>query len=151
MSKELTRTVKGSYLTDLILEVFPVHGRILAAGDRLSSEVGLTSALWQVLGALEDNPRSASQISRVMGLTRQSVQRSINIMESDGLVQFLLNPDHKTSPLVQMTSKGQEAFRRVMRLQIQWVNELSEDLKAEELEIAVRVLRSLLESLESNE
>ncbi len=150
MSKEATRTIKGTLVSDLILTVFPLNGRLITVGDGLSVESGLTSALWQVLGALKDNPRTVSQISRAMGLARQSVQRSVNIMERDGLLELLRNPDHKTSPLVQMTKKGEVAYRKVMRVQVQWSNKLAEQLRVDELKIAVRVLRTVLGELEDD-
>jgi hypothetical protein len=49
--KTMPHTSAGRTLTDLVLEVFRLNGRLLAAGDRLSKTVGLTSARWQVLGA----------------------------------------------------------------------------------------------------
>lgn len=147
MTREPSRTAKGQSLTELILEVFPLHGDILTAGDKIGAELGLTSALWQVLGALEDAPLTVPQIGRVMGLTRQSVQRSINIMERDGLVELILNPDHKTSSLVQMSAKGRTTFQKIMHLQVLWSNKLAEGMKADELKTAIRVLRSLRESL----
>lgn len=150
-SSEPTRTTKGSLVTELILTLFPLNGRVLSAGDSLSSSEGLSSSLWQVLGALKDAPRSVSQIGRVMGLTRQSVQRSVNIMKEDGLVELVKNPDHQTSPLVRITSKGENAYRKVMRLQTEWSNGLGERLKVDELKVAVRVLRTLLETLENEE
>ncbi|QDT95904.1 MarR family winged helix-turn-helix transcriptional regulator [Gimesia aquarii] len=151
MTKDPSRTVKGQSLTELILEVFPLHGDILTAGDEIGAEFGLTSALWQVLGALEDAPHTVPQIGRAMGLTRQSVQRSINIMEHDGLVELIPNPDHKTSPLVQMSTKGRTAFQKVMRIQVLWSNKLAEGMKADELKTAIRVLHSLRESLNNEE
>lgn len=151
MKNKPSRTTKGKSITDLILEVFPLNGHLLAVGDRLAGDAGLTSALWQVLGALDDKPRSVSQISRVMGLTRQSVQRSVNLMKTDGLVMLAPNPDHQTSPLVQMTSKGQTAFRKIMRLQIRWSNQLAEGFTAEELKSATRVLRCFSATLNDNE
>ncbi|MDH3233798.1 MAG: MarR family transcriptional regulator, partial [Alphaproteobacteria bacterium] len=39
-------------VTALILETFRLNGRLLAAGDRLVGDLGLTSARWQVLGAI---------------------------------------------------------------------------------------------------
>ena len=150
-SSEPTRTTKGSLITELILTLFPLNGRILSAGDSLSSSEGLSSSLWQVLGALKDTPRTVSQIGRVMGLTRQSVQRSVNIMKEDGLVELVKNPDHQTSPLVRMTNKGETAYRKVMRLQADWSNGLGERLKVDELKVAVRVLRTLLEALDNDE
>jgi len=151
MSNKPSRTTKGALVTELILALFPLHGAVLAAGDRLSGEVGLSSSLWQVLGALKDVPRTVSQIGRLMGLTRQSVQRSVNIMKEDGLVELVRNPDHQTSPLIRMTAKGESAYQKVMRLQVAWSNGLGEQLKVDELKVATRVLRTLLETLESDE
>lgn len=151
MTIKPTRTTKGTLVTELILALFPLHGALLAAGDSLSSEVGLSSALWQVLGALKESPRTVSQIGRVMGLTRQSVQRSVNILKEDGLVELVRNPDHQTSPLVRMTAKGEEAYRKVMCLQIEWSNGLGERLKVDELKVATRAVRTLLETLENGE
>ncbi len=151
MSNEPTRTFKGALATELILALFPLHGALLAAGDSLSSKVGLSSALWQVLGAHNEKPRTVSQIGRVMGLTRQSVQRSVNILNEEGLVELGPNPDHQTSPLVRMTGKGVKAYQKVMCLQIEWSNGLGGQLRAEDLKIATRVLRTLLEALENDE
>ena len=42
-------------LTDLVLEVFRLNGRMIASGDSLVAKIGLTSARWQVLGAIDDD------------------------------------------------------------------------------------------------
>ena len=77
-------------ITDLVLETFRLNGRLLASGDALVADLGLTSARWQVIGAiaLSPVPLSVAQIARNMGLTRQAVQRLANEMEADGLVRF---------------------------------------------------------------
>ena len=43
-------------LTELILETFRLNGRLLAAGDALVRDLGLTSARWQILGAIALSP-----------------------------------------------------------------------------------------------
>jgi hypothetical protein len=40
-------------ITDLILETFRLNGELLTAGDRLVADLSLTSARWQVLGAVD--------------------------------------------------------------------------------------------------
>ena len=45
--------------TQLIVKVFRLHGRLLAAGDNLVRDTGLTSARWQILSATAD-PLTAS-------------------------------------------------------------------------------------------
>ena len=79
-----SRAVEG--LTGLILEIFRANGLLLAAGDRLSKDLGLTSARWQVMGAIGDGPLTASQVARRMGLTRQSVQRVVDLLAGEGLI-----------------------------------------------------------------
>src|SRR5205814_345438 len=58
----------GGLVTELILEVFRLNGRLLAAGDRLVADLGLTSARWQVLGAiaLASSPMPVAWIARNM-------------------------------------------------------------------------------------
>ena len=62
-------------MTDLILDLFRLNGRLLAAGDRLVAGLGLTSARWQVLGAiaLADRPQPVAWLARDMGVYRQGV------------------------------------------------------------------------------
>jgi len=46
------RTPTGEAATELILSAFRANGLLLDAGDMLSVDEGLTSARWQVLGAI---------------------------------------------------------------------------------------------------
>lgn len=43
------RTPEADAATRVILEVFRANGLILAAGEQLAAEAGLTSSRWQVL------------------------------------------------------------------------------------------------------
>lgn len=45
-------TQKGAAMTELVLETFRLNGRLLASGDKLVEPFGLSSARWQVLGAI---------------------------------------------------------------------------------------------------
>src|SRR6516225_7846228 len=94
-------------LTDLILDVFRLNGALLASGDALVGDLGLTSARWQVLGAiaLSPVPLPVAHLARNMGLTRQAVQRSVDEMRDDGLVGLDPNPHHKRAMLVAMTER----------------------------------------------
>ena len=77
---------RRSELTDLVLEVFRLNGRIIASGDALVARIGLTSARWQVLGAiaLQAGPAPVVRIADAMGLTRQSVQRTVDALAEEG-------------------------------------------------------------------
>jgi DNA-binding MarR family transcriptional regulator len=146
------RTRAGSALTDLVLDLFSLNNRMLAAGDRLVAGLGLTSARWQVLGTIveAERPQPVAWLARDMGGNRQNVQRIVNVLEKEGLVAFAPNPHHKRAQLVVLTEKGKKTFGAAMRLQAPWVNELSEGLRVEEIETTRRVVSALLGKLEGN-
>lgn len=138
-------TKKSQQLTDLILETFSLNGALLSAGDRLVQDIGLTSARWQVLGAiaLEDRPLTVAQIGRRMGLTRQAVQRLVNELEASGVLAFKENPDHKRARLVALTKQGERAFSRADQRQIDWSIGLAEGISQRDIGTALTVLRSI--------
>lgn len=138
-------TPEGEALTQLVLAVFRVNGALLSAGDRLAAEEGQSSARWQVLGAIDDGPRTVPGIAREMGLARQSVQRTVDLLETDGLVERRKNPAHLRSQLIAMTSKGRKTFAAIATTQVAWVNGLARDAGLTEGEIssAMTVLKKL--------
>jgi DNA-binding MarR family transcriptional regulator len=89
----------GEALTDLVIRTFRLNGLFLAMGELMARPAGLTSARWQVLGAILREPLSVSAIARAMGLTRQSVQRLADALVSDGMAEYLRNPRHRRAKL----------------------------------------------------
>lgn len=136
--------LRGS-LTDLIVDVFRLNGALLASGDTLVKDLGLTSARWQVLGAIAFSPvpLPVAHLANNMGLTRQAVQRSVDEMLSDGLVRLEPNPHHKRAMLVTMTERGESAYRAASVRQEQWADALAHDLSHGGVETAGRLLREL--------
>lgn len=130
---------------DLIVEVFRLNGLLLSTADKLASRFGLTGARWQVLGAIAqaDAPETTARIARNMGLTRQSVQRIVNEMIADQLLQLEENPHHKRSKLVVMTPKGMKVFDQAIELQDPWVKALSDGISKKRLKEAQEVLAQL--------
>jgi len=138
-------------ITDLVLETFRLNGRLLASGDALVADLGLTSARWQVIGAmaLSPVPLSVAQIARNMGLTRQAVQRLANEMEADGLMRFAPNPHHQRAKLVLLTAAGKSAFAAAMKRQGAWASDLGAGLDPRKVAAAVATLRSVRQRLEN--
>ena len=143
------RSPEGAVLTDLILETFRLNGRLLAAGDRLTGDLGLSSARWQVMGAIEDAPLPVAQIARNMGLTRQAVQRVANDLAGEGLVAFAENPDHRRSKLLRLTDEGRAVLEEVGRRQVRWSNRLAAGLTADAIDEALTVLRTVRQRLDA--
>ena len=140
----------GEALTDLVLAVFRLNGRLITAGDRLVSDLGLTSARWQVLGAIALSPslQPVAWLARSMGLNRQGVQRIVNEMRQAGLVELRPNPHHRRAHLVALTKRGEDAFASASRLQAPWANALAKGISAEELAKTRRLLATLCERLD---
>nr|WP_028347382.1 MarR family transcriptional regulator [Bradyrhizobium murdochi] len=145
-------TPGGQALTELVLAVFRLNGRLLAAGDRLVSDLGLTSARWQVLGAiaLAPSPQPVAWLARSMGLNRQGVQRIVNEMAEEGLVELRPNPNHRRAHLVALTRRGQDTFETASALQVPWANALAKGFSPEELAAMTRVTKLLSERLDKS-
>lgn len=140
-------------ITPLILEVFRLNGRLLAAGDALVADLGLTSARWQVLGAvaLSPMPLPVAHLARNMGLTRQAVQRLTNEMAADRLLTFAPNPHHARAKLVLLTDAGKAAYAAAMSRQMPWAAELGDGLEPAMIDAAAAILRTLRARLDGAE
>lgn len=142
-----SRTPSAELLTQLILTIFQVNGQLLAAGDRLTKDLGLTSALWQVLGAVKETPLTVAQIARNMGLTRQSVRRSAHVLKDRGFVTLQDNPHHQRAKLVVLTREGRTVLGQVAAVQADWSNRIAEGLATEKMQTTIQTLCSLGERL----
>jgi len=143
----------GDALTGLILDLFRLSSLLSTAGDRLVAPLELTSARWQILGAVAgaERPEPVAWLARNMGANRQNVQRIINDLHKQGLVAFEANPHHRRAQLVVLTGKGKQTFDAAMRLQAPWINSLSEGLSVKDLQTLHRVIMALREKMERGE
>lgn len=146
------RTPGGRALTDVVLELFRLNNRMLNAGDRLVSNLGLTSARWQVLGTIvaAERAQPVAWLARDMGGNRQNVQRIVNDLAAEGLVAFQPNPHHRRAQLVVLTDKGKEAFSAAMNVQTPWINRLADGLRVADIETTRDVISTLRQRLEAN-
>jgi DNA-binding MarR family transcriptional regulator len=144
-------TSKATILTDIMLAVFRVNGRLLEKGDQMVAPLNLTSARWQVLGALSlaDKPLSAPQVAEAMGITRQGAQKQLNKLEEEGFLEMLPNPRHERSPLYTLTKRGNQTFSAAMSLQDAWANGLASNLSLQDLKKALETLNAVYMRLDS--
>ncbi len=144
-------TTNGDALTELILEIFRINGEMLSAGNEITKPFGLTSARWQVLGAIElaGQPVTVSQIARRMGLARQGVQRITNDLEKLNLVASAPNIDHKRAPLFFLSDEGEKIMTKVNAAQAKWVNALSDGLSTKTLTQSRDLLQTIRERSEN--
>ncbi len=150
MIKTIKRTLAGQVLTGLTLDIFRLNNLLLTAGDRLVAGLGLTSARWQIVGAIAraEHPQPVAWLARNLSANRQNVQRIVNDLHDQGLVTFHTNPHHRRAQLVVLTDKGKQAYDAAMSLQAPWVNNVTKGLAPQDLEGFKRVLSSLRQRLE---
>ncbi len=115
------------------------------------ARLGLTSARWQILGAIiaAPHPLPVAWLARNLGANRQNVQRIINDLCKLGFVTFEANPHHRRAQLVVLTDNGKQTFAAAMRLQAPWVDRLSDGLSIRDVQTFHRVIDSLRAKLES--
>ncbi|WP_420865499.1 MarR family winged helix-turn-helix transcriptional regulator [Methylobacterium indicum] len=132
-------------LTELTLAVFRLNGDLLTAGDALVDDLGLTSARWQVLGAvaLSPVPLPVAHIARNMGLTRQAVQRVVDDLHGVGFVRIDPNPHHRRAHLVALTGPGETAYRHAIARKDVWFDDLCAGLDPQAIAAAAALLREI--------
>ena len=147
------RPTNGEALTNLILTMFRVNNLSLTWGDKLVAPLGLTSARWQILGAIvaAERPQPVAWLARDLGANRQNVQRIVNDLSKDGLVSLEANPHHRRAKLVVLAAKGQKAYDKAIQLYEPQINAIATGLSTEELETTHRVLTKLKAKFEGNE
>ncbi len=141
---------KRMLFLDLVLSLFRLNGLLIAEGDTMTEALGLTSARWKVIGviALSNAGLTVPGIARVLGQSRQAVQRITDVMVNDGLLSYQSNPKHKRSVLVVLTKDGKTAYHALREVQDPWAIENTEDIAIEELDAGLRLMHKLIQKFD---
>lgn len=142
-------TPEQELLSGIAKSVFRLNGQFLTVGEDLARPVGLTAAWWQVLGVVLRDPLPVARIAREIGITRQSVQRTADILVHQGLAQYEPNPEHRRAKLVRPTDEGREAIRRLSPAHAALAGRVAEELGVEGLRRTLDTLTRLFEVLDS--
>ncbi len=141
---------KRMLFLDLVLSLFRLNGLLIAEGDDMTEALGLTSARWKVIGviALSNAGLTVPGIARVLGQSRQAVQRITDVMVTDGLLSYHTNPKHKRSVLVVLTEEGKTAYNALREVQDPWAIKNTEDIPIEELDAGLRLVHKLIQKFD---
>ncbi|WP_069740822.1 MarR family winged helix-turn-helix transcriptional regulator [Streptomyces sp. EN23] len=151
MSSEGARSLPSEQelLSRAALTVFRLNGQFLSVADELARPGGLTSAWWQVLGAVLVEPLPVAGIARTMGITRQSVQRIADLLVERGLAEYAENPAHRRAKLLRATGAGRDAVSRIGPPHAEFAARLAGEVGAADLAETVGALERLSEALET--
>jgi DNA-binding MarR family transcriptional regulator len=128
----------------IVADIYELAGRLRKRGDDIAATIGQTQARWQVMSAASGQPMSVPQIARRLGLTRQAVQRTADLLVGEGLAGYAGNPDHRASPHLILTKRGRDALRRLTSAARDGHEALAAKLGAFDLPALRRDLRRLL-------
>ena len=144
------RTPAGDAFTELVVHLLRLNGILAAEGEALARPAGQTTARWQVLAMVEDDPHTVARIARTLGLARQSVQRVADALEAAGLVRYVDNPNHRRARLVSLTDEGRAALASIQAEQRPWADRLGAAVGEPSLRRANAILDRVLEVLSRN-
>jgi DNA-binding MarR family transcriptional regulator len=144
---EARHTAAGAVLTELIIPVIRLEALFSRAGEAIAEKGGQTLARWLTLEMVAGQLATVAQVARSLGLTRQSVQRIADLLEKDGLTEYVDNPAHQTSKLVQITARGRHTLRTIQAAQRAWANSVAARLGEANLRQASRVVKELTQLL----
>lgn len=137
----MTKSEKMVVLTQAVRATF---NRLKALGDRLHSDLEITTAMRAVMETLNSSgAMTVPQIAKVKGVTRQHVQLLADSLCEAGLASVKDNPAHKRSSLIVLTDKGKRAFTKMSAREVPVIDEIAQTFGAEELDRATRVLQRL--------
>jgi DNA-binding MarR family transcriptional regulator len=145
------RTEAGDVLTDVIIATFQLDGRLMDIARRLAREGGITATEWRVLGGVLDASHSVAEIARLMGMTRQGVQRFADQLVGRGLAEYRPNPAHRRAKLLACTDAGHWAIRQIALAQRPWADRIGGQIGAAELTETLTTIRRLLSTLDADE
>jgi DNA-binding MarR family transcriptional regulator len=143
------RTEAGETLTDAIIATFRLNGRLMDIAQRLAGAGDLTATEWRVLGGVLDEPHSVAEVGRLMGMTRQGVQRVADQLVDRGLAEYRPNPAHRRAKLLACTQAGYWAIRQIALVQRPWADEIAANIGATELRETLTTIRRIVATLEA--
>ncbi|HEX4020418.1 MAG TPA: helix-turn-helix domain-containing protein [Acidobacteriaceae bacterium] len=138
----------------LVADVYQLAGAFRQWGDGIAGEVGQTQARWQVLSAASVGGRTVAQLARRLGYARQSVQRTADLLVTDGLAKYASNMDHRKSPHLELTQHGDDALKTLTAAAGQEHKKLAAAASAAgvnttELQTALDVIRQMCAAMET--
>ena len=134
-----------SEIGELITELHETAATVRARGETVARSAGQTQSRWQVLFILTEGPLAVPALARRLGLTRQSVQRIVDLLAAEGLLRAVANPAHQRSPRFELTAGGTRTLRRINAAATGWHAAVRSALAAEDRRHLRRLLGALRE------
>ncbi|MEV6997771.1 MarR family winged helix-turn-helix transcriptional regulator [Streptomyces sp. NPDC093982] len=131
----------------LVADVYEAAGALRKSGEVIAASRGQTQARWQLLSVASGTPLTVAQAARRLGVARQGVQRLANDLANESLIAFRLNPDHRSSPLLELTPTGRRVLDGITVRAAEAHRRLAADIPADEIAAARELLRRVIDEV----
>lgn len=128
-----------------------LYFRMRKAAEEMIGEGAQSAGRRSILKSLTSGgPQTVPQMARLRAVSRQHIQKLVNDLVADGLVELTDNPAHRTSRLVRITEKGEAVASATARREAEILPEVSRGIPLEDIRKATRVLQSLKRGFEGD-
>jgi DNA-binding MarR family transcriptional regulator len=135
---------KGEALADLMLEVAQCFFRIRALGQKTGLITSWGGGAFGFMRSLVlVGPLTVPQIAQMRPTSRQRMQRLADVLEAEGLVEFIDNPKHRRSKLVRLTRKGNVRYRELKARLLAIASTMGADFSEAEIRKTTEIVRRL--------
>jgi DNA-binding MarR family transcriptional regulator len=141
---------KGEAIAELMLEVAQCFFRIRAVGQKtglITSWGGGAFGFMRSLALL--GPLTVPQIAQMRPTSRQRMQRLADELAAEGLVEFIDNPRHRRSKLVQLTRQGDARYRELNARFLVIASTMGVALSEADIRKTTEVLRQLSDDVKA--
>lgn len=149
MTKRLSPTELGPRIAEVYHLLGPLYRAVQRRVEDDESVMGMSVGVRAVLDELNwSAPATVPTLTARLDLSRQFVQRMVNEALEAGWIQRQPNPDHRRSPLLGLTGRGQEAIDGVVEREHALMGRTPGGLTDDDLDATMRVLRAMRSALD---
>jgi DNA-binding MarR family transcriptional regulator len=139
-------------IEQLVYETTALHHRMKIVVAELHGGGELAAGKRGILKGIEiRGPQTVPQMARARPVSRQHIRASMEPLLAEGLVQYVDNPHHKRSKLVDLTPKGAARLEAINRRESAFFNELQKHFGGKGVRDAAVLLRRLRDFLARGE
>ena len=119
--------------------------------DDSLQDLGISVAERAVMEFLHpDEKLSVPEIAQRYQVSRQHVQVTVNRLLDAGILATAVNPRHKRSPLIALTSKGKGLFQTIKARDARAIKKMFSNVPEKDMCITQKTLETLLAELNSS-
>lgn len=143
-------TERQAAVDELTFTTALLYFRMRKAAEEMLGEGARSSGRRSILKSLAaGEPQTVPAMARLRAVSRQHIQKLVNGLRDDGLVELIDNPAHRRSRLVAITAAGRSVAAATARREAELLPEISRGISLADIRTATRVLKRLKAAFES--